>query len=190
VVDRNAWLIVVTGWTGAGKSTMAELLSSETGATVASFDWLMSALRDHPEVWSTVREPADRQRRIGWDLLSRVAEQQLRGGRSCILDLVAREQVRGEWSVMAERYGASFAVVECICSDIDTHRSRVEGRRRDIPGWYELTWDRVEHGRLTYDPLSNPKVVVDAVNSPDHNLSVVKRHLASIPPSGPARQMS
>jgi predicted kinase len=189
VVDRNAWLIVVTGWTGAGKSTMAELLSSETGATVASFDWLMSALRDHPEVWSTVREP-DRQRRIGWDLLSRVAEQQLRGGRSCVLDLVAREQVRGEWSVMAERYGASFAVVECICSDIDTHRSRVEGRRRDIPGWYELTWDRVEHGRLTYDPLSNPKVVVDAVNSPDHNLSVVKRHLASIPPSGPRRQMS
>src|SRR5690606_22423324 len=45
------WLIVVTGWTGAGKSTMADLLATEIGATVASFDWLMSALRSHDDVW-------------------------------------------------------------------------------------------------------------------------------------------
>ena len=73
-----------------------------------------------------------------------------------------------------------FAVVECVCSDIDLHRSRVEGRRREIPGWYELTWERVERARQLYEPLSEPKVVVDAVNPPEQNLDLVMRHLAGV----------
>lgn len=174
------WLIVVTGWTGAGKSTMADLVSAEIGATVASFDWLMSALRSHDAVWSAVEQPVEHQRRVGWDLLSRVAEQQLRGGRSCIVDLVAREQPRQELASLADRYGAAFAVVECVCSDVGVHRGRVEGRRRDIPGWYELDWNRVEQGRSLYQPLREPKVVIDAVAPPDQNLAHVMRHLGDV----------
>lgn len=44
-----------------------------------------------------VEEPVELQCSVGWDLLSRIVEQQLRGGRSCIVDLVAREQPRQEW---------------------------------------------------------------------------------------------
>lgn len=159
---------------------MADLVAAEIGATVASFDWLMSALRSHPAVWPTIEEPVERQRQIGWELLSRVAEQQLRGGRRCVLDLVAREQPRWEWIALADQYGASFAVVECVCSDVDIHRSRVESRQRDIPGWYELEWERVERGRHAYEPLSEPKVIVDAVNPPVQNLELVMRHLAGV----------
>ena len=106
-----------------------------------------------------------------WDLLARVAEQQLRRGASCVLDLVAREEPRREWSGLASRYGARFAVVECVCSDLDTHRHRVDGRRRDIPGWYELTWDDVRLGRERYRPLDEPKVRVDAVRPVEENLA-------------------
>jgi predicted kinase len=176
----SPWLVVVTGWTGAGKSTIADLVAAELGATVASFDWLLSALRGHDEVWSVVEEPVERQRRVGWDLLSRVAEQQLRRGGSCVVDLVAREQPRAEWEALADRSAASFAVVECVCSDVAIHRSRVEGRRRDIPGWYELEWDQVERGRRRYEPLRDPKVVVDAVHPPEQNLATVMHHLARV----------
>jgi predicted kinase len=178
-VQGEKWLVVVTGWTGAGKSTTADALAGALGATVASFDWVMSALRAHPHVWSVVEEPVETQRRVGWDLLSRVAEQQLRSGRSCVLDLVAREQPRREWAEMAGTYGASFGVVECVCSDIEVHRSRVDGRRREIPGWYELEWEWVERGRRFYEPLGEPKVVIDAVDSPEDNLLLVMRHLAA-----------
>jgi len=174
------WLIVVTGWTGAGKSTMAELVAAEVGATVASFDWLMSALRDHEDVWELVENPVERQRRVGWSLLGRVAEQQLRGGRSCVVDLVAREEPVGEWQQLADRYGASFAVVECICSDIEVHRTRVEGRSRMIPGWYELDWEGVVRGRQLYKQLSEPKVVIDAVQPVAENLHIVMHHLAAV----------
>ncbi len=179
------WLIVVTGWTGAGKSTMADLLAAGIRATVASFDWLMSALRSHDDVWAAVEQPVEHQRRVGWDLLSRAAEQQLRGDRSCIVDLVAREEPRRELDALARRYEAGFAVVECVCTDVAVHRRRVEGRRRDIPGWYELTWDRVERGRRLYQPLRAPKVVIDAVDPPEENLARVMRHLheGGAPPS-------
>lgn len=172
------WLVVVSGWTGAGKSTLADLLAADLGATVASFDWVMSGLRASPEVWAHVELPVERQRRVGWDLLARVAEQQLRRGASCVLDLVAREEPRREWAALADRYGARFGVVECVCSDLDVHRARVDGRRRDIPGWYELSWDHVELGRRRYRPLDEPKVRVDAVRPVEENLATVRRYLA------------
>lgn len=171
------WLVVVTGWTGAGKSTIAERVGRELDATVASFDWLMSALRAEPEIWAHVEVPVERQRRVGWNLLSRVAEQQLRQGSSCVLDLVARAEPVHEWRQLAAHHGARFAVIECVCSDIDVHRSRVDGRQRAIPGWYELEWDRVERGRQLYEPLPEPKVVIDATESIDANLDRVRRHL-------------
>jgi predicted kinase len=178
-VDLKAaqWLVVVTGWTGAGKSTIAERLGHELGATVASFDWLMSGLRAVPEVWAHVEVPVERQRRVGWHLLSRVAEQQLRRGSSCVLDLVARAEPVNEWRQLAALHGARFAVIECVCSDVDVHRGRVDGRQRGIPGWYELEWERVERGRQLYEPLPGPKVVIDATESVDANLDRVRYHL-------------
>ena len=84
---------------------------------------------------------------------------------------MAREEPRLEWQALADQYGAHFGVVECICSDVEVHRSRVEGRSRDIPGWYELQWERVQAGREHYIPLADPKVVVDAVETIDANFA-------------------
>lgn len=182
LVDRHnepqSWLIVVSGWTGAGKSTIADLIAAEVAATVVSFDWIMSGLRTMPAIWPTIERPVEVQRRAGWNLLSRVAEQQLRRGASCVLDLVAREEARVEWHELAARYGARFLVVECLCSDLDVHRSRIEGRDRDIPGWYELDWEQVQRGRTNYAPLNEPKLLLDAVDDLATNLELVRAALS------------
>lgn len=177
---ERSWLVVVSGWTGAGKSTISDAIADQVGATVASFDWLMSGLRADPAVWAALEQPVELQRRIGWNLLSRVAEQQLRAGRSCVLDLVAREEPRAEWADLAARHDAGFAVVECVCEDEELHRSRVEGRDRAIPGWYELTWARVQRGRELYPPLAEPKVVIDASRPVSENLDTVMAHLRAV----------
>jgi predicted kinase len=174
VVQR---LVLVSGWTGAGKSTIANAIATDLRCAVGSFDWLMSGLRSIDEVWKVVELPVERQRAVGWSLLTRLAEQELRHGRDLVLDLVARESPRGEWRALAERHGACFSVVECVCSDAEVHRSRVDGRIRDIPGWYELTWENVERGRSSYEPLREPKLVVDAVDDLDENLERVRHYL-------------
>jgi len=170
-------LVLVSGSTSTGKSTMAEAIGAEIGATVASFDWLMSGLRVFPDVWAAVELPVEKQRAIGWSLLSRIAEQQLRRGASVVLDLVARDEPLRDWQQLAADYGAKFSVVECICSDPVVLRTRTEARRRAIPGWYELTLDDVERSRTNYVPLVTPKVVVDAVAPLAENLARVREHL-------------
>lgn len=185
--ESGSWLVVVSGWTGAGKSTLADGLAHEFDATVVSFDWVMSGLRALPEVWDAVETPVELQRRVGWNLLSRVAEQQLRRGASCILDLVAREEPRLEWETLARRYGARFGVIECICSDEEMHRSRVDRRDRAIPGWYELDWDQVAAGRERYEPLNEPKLVLDATSSASSNLAAARQWLRSARMPGSAR---
>jgi predicted kinase len=172
-----AYLGLVGGPTGSGKSTMADAVAADLDATVASFDWLMSGLRAFPELWSAVEHPVEQQRAIGWSLLSRVAEQQLRRGASVVLDLVAREQPRESWAQLASRCGAAFHVIECICSDPVVLRERVDGRTRSIPDWYELSWEAVERSRANYVALAEPKLVVDAVSPFAENLAAVRRYL-------------
>ena len=68
-------------------------------------------------------------------------------------------------------------MVECICSDIEVHESRVVGRIRGIPGWNELDWKFVQISRATYEPLAVDKIVVDAVDPLETNLARVRAYL-------------
>jgi predicted kinase len=170
-------LVILGGPTGSGKSTMAEAIAADLGATIASFDWVMSGLRAFPDVWAALEYPVERQRSVGWSLLGRVAEQQLRGNRSVVLDLVAREEPRTQWTQLAARSDAGFHVIECICSDPEVLRQRVDGRIRGIPDWYELEWENVMRSRTNYAPLAEPKLVIDAVMPFADNLDAVRNYL-------------
>jgi predicted kinase len=79
-------LVVVTGWTGAGKSTIANAIAASLDATAVSFDWVMSGLRVFPELWADIELPVERQRSVGWSIMSRVIEQQLSRGASAVAD--------------------------------------------------------------------------------------------------------
>jgi predicted kinase len=171
-------VVIVSGWPGAGKSTIADAIAAATSATVVSFDWVMSGLRVFPDLWERVELPVERQREVGWALMSRVAEQQLRRGSSVVFDLVARDAVVDQWSRLAERTGAELSVIECFCDDERLHRARVENRERDIPGWYELTWEQAQRSRAHYLPLSfESKLVLSAHEPVQSNIERTLVHL-------------
>lgn len=172
-------VVLIGGTTGAGKSTIADALARRLCCSVASFDWLVSALRSFPDVWDAVERPRVKQRQVGCALISRVVEQELRRGASVVIDVVAREEARAEWAQLAATYEASFDVIECVCSDLSIHRERVESRERAIPGWYELSWGDAERGRAAYTPLREPKLVIDAVDPLDGNLEKVVAYVGA-----------
>lgn len=171
-------VVVFTGLPGTGKTTLSELLSRATGVPVFAADWLMGSLVPHGvlndlefETYSALHD----------GLMETLMVRQLRLGQSAITDCVVDDATAERWAGIAAGYGARLRVVECVCSDTELHRSRVEGRVRGIPGWHEIDWAHVEHMRAELPPFTLDRLVTDAVNPIEDNLALVEEYVAGSP---------
>lgn len=167
-------IIAVAGLPGTGKSTLAERLARETGTPAFSGDWLMGSLKPHG-----VFDDMDPQTYLAlWNgLLETLIVRQLLLGQSAINDGLIDDGTAERWTRLAAEHSAELKVIECVCSDTEVHRSRVEGRVRGIPGWHEIDWAHVERMRGEFPPLTVERLVVDAVDPLDANLAKVRDHL-------------
>jgi hypothetical protein len=144
-------LVLVTGLPGTGKSTVSEAIADMLHAPVLAHDWAMSGLRQFPEVQAALGEMEPSGHRVvGWSVLNALARAQLRRGCSVVLDGVARAPEIEDCRESARLEGVPLVVVATRCTDAAVHRSRIEGRQRLIPNWYELDWDHVERSLATW----------------------------------------
>jgi predicted kinase len=173
-------LVLITGLPATGKSTIAEQAGRALGAPVLGHDWAMSGLRPHPEIQEALDAMGLRGHRgVGWSLLWALARSQLRVGSSVVLDGVARgPEVEGTRRVAREEGAQSFVVLT-TCHDADLHRSRVEGRRRLIPNWYELDWDHVERARASWVPPDDVDLVLEAEEPLEQNAARLRSAIAA-----------
>src|SRR5512139_2668767 len=168
-------LIIFTGLPGAGKSSIAEAVARNLGIPVFAKDWLEAALI-HCELQPV--EGAPPLGSAGYQLLTILAERQLQLGQSVILDSVASTlTIRAEWRSLAQTYQAKWRVIECTCSDIATHRDRLGGRQRGIPGWHELDWSEVERVKAYYAPWEEERLILDAVKPLEENIAAALHYL-------------
>jgi predicted kinase len=171
-------VVLFGGPPATGKSTLADTIGRELPAPVIAFDWTLAALTPFPELYDALNAmERERYQDVGYGLMAQALEKQLRNSQSVILDCVARTRAIARWSEMAAAHHAPMHIIECVCSDADVHRSRVDGRIRAIPGWYELEWSQVERSRTSYEPLPNEKLVIDAVEPLADNLARVRAYL-------------
>jgi predicted kinase len=167
-------LIIFSGLPGTGKSTLAEMLGGQLSIPVFAKDWLDATLLCNGLTSTLEDKPLGF---VGYELLSVLAERQLMLNQSVILDSVASTQsIRNRWRQLANLYQAHWRVIECICSDEELHRAKLNHRQRDIPGWHELTWDEVEKVKSYYLPWEGEHLTLDMVNSLDVNFSRVKSY--------------
>ncbi|MGO9557493.1 MAG: AAA family ATPase [Acidimicrobiales bacterium] len=160
-------LVLVTGTPGSGKSTLSKALAPELGAAVLGWDWGMAALTGFETVMAGVRALSRVEyRRLGWQILWSFAESELRSGRSVIVDGVARSTECESVRELAARYDAASVVALLSCEDLAVVRDRVEGRRREIPGWQELTWHSVQTTLANWLPPDDVDVAFDTASGP------------------------
>jgi predicted kinase len=163
-----ASLVLVTGLPGTGKSTVAETVGRILGAAVIGHDWVMSGLRPFPEIQAVLDEMEPSGHRVvGWSLLDALARSQLRQGRSVVLDGVARSAEIDRCRQTAGEESVALVVIATRCSDLGLHRTRIERRRREIPGWYELEWSQVERSRATWVDPEGADLEVDTAGHGD-----------------------
>ena len=172
---KTPHLIILAGLPGVGKSRIAEAVARELGIPVFAKDWLEAMLR------RCKLQPTDEGSSLGfagYELLTTLAERQLRLGQSVILDSVASTlSIRAEWHTLAQAYHAVWRVIECVCSDETAHRARLDTRQRNIPAWHELDWAEVERVQAYYAPWDEDRSILDAVWPLEENVAVALRYL-------------
>src|SRR5262245_37210182 len=112
-------LIILSGRSGAGKTTIARALAATIDAVHLRIDSIEQALRS---CGVTVESQ-------GYVVAYAVAEDNLRLGRMVIADSVNPWPLtRDAWKSVAVRAGVPALDVEIVCSDTPEHRRRVESR--------------------------------------------------------------
>lgn len=167
--------VVFSGLPGTGKSTLADADARALHIPVFTKDWLEATFVRCGLTQLPDGKPLGH---AGYELLTTLAERQLQLGQSVILDSVASTaSIRQAWQELANRYQASWRVIECICKDETVHRARLAARQRGIPGWHELTWVEVERVRAYYAPWDEERLVVDMTRPLTDNISTVLSYL-------------
>ena len=168
----TSMLVLVTGLQGTGKSTIAARCADLLDAPVLAVGLGhggADTVRACPSDTGGPRSPDVP--RGGWAVMWQLSRAELQRGRSVVLDGLARsDEVTGTRALAAE-HGVECLVVLTTCDDPELHRSRVDGRTRGIPGWYELSWDHVAETRRTWKPPADVDVVLDCGQPVEHNAS-------------------
>jgi predicted kinase len=118
-------------------------------------------------------------RGVGWSILWALARSQLRRGLAVVLDGVARAPEVEGTRALAREEGVPSLVVLTECSDAELHRSRIEGRQRGIPGWYELDWDHVARARGEWEELDDINVVLGETATIAQNAASLRSALSA-----------
>ena len=152
-------LVVFSGLPGTGKSTLAEEVARLLGCPLFTKDQLEATL------WRSGITAEQNSGFAAYELLTTLVREQVRRGQSAVVDSVATfERIRADWRELAGQHDAAFRVVECVCSDSAVHRQRLAGRQRGIPGWYEVSWAEVERVRSRYEPWTDARLILDALD--------------------------
>jgi predicted kinase len=167
-------LVLITGPPGTGKSTLADHAADTLGAPVLGWDWAMAGMTGFDALTTALRGMPDLEyRRVGWSILWNLATAQLRRRRSVVLDGVARTTEVDRTRALAGATDSNCVVVATSCTDRLLHRTRVEGRTRNIPGWHELDWDHVASLLSRWEQPADIDLHLDAVAPLETNISLL-----------------
>ena len=157
-------LIVLAGLPGSGKSTVAEGLSRHFSLPLFSIDPIEAAM------WRGGL-PRDQTGIAAYVVAQTLAGEHLRLGQSVVIDAVNPvEAPRAAWRILAAKYRAGLAIIECVCLDEAAHRRRIEARVRNIEGMPEVTWAGVEKRRTEYEIWSDARLTLDTSAHPPERL--------------------
>ena len=168
---RVTVLIVLSGMSGTGKSSIATGVGHARQAPVLSVDPIESAILRAGIAASFETGLA------AYLVAEAVAAGCVQAGMDVVIDAVnSVDEARDMWRALARRHGVRLAIIECVLSDPVIHAQRVAGRDRGL-ALAEPTWADVERRKAEWTPWPEPHLILDAVDAAQVNLQKALAYL-------------
>ncbi len=166
-------LVVVGGLPGVGKSTIAASLARRTGANFVRIDAIETGI-----ALAGLESPLTAGVG-GYVVGNQIVRSMLIEQLDVIVDAVnpVAEARRG-WIDLAVELDVAVLTVEVICSDVDLHRRRIEGRTPNLPGHEMPTWEDVVE--LSYEPWPDADIVLDSAEGDQNLIDALASRLTSL----------
>lgn len=151
-------LIALRGLPGSGKSTLGRALSRRLGWPIIDKDDVKDLIDGHCDDSGT----------LAYAVMFNVARRQLQQGLNVICDSpLTYASLYEQARQVAQETGAKLVVLECVCSDEEEWRRRVDSRREmGLPGHHMTSWEKLQgykgmvEGKTDY-ALADERLVVD-----------------------------
>jgi len=148
-------IILICGYPGVGKTTLANELAPLINAVVLSTDKIRKELIVNPNY-------SDREIRLIYDILILFAKYLHNSEINCILDATINEQKsRDDIKKRLDLKDEQFKIIECICPE-ELIISRIQNRKRDYSDADISIYKMIKN---RYEPIKEKHITVDTSNS-------------------------
>jgi predicted kinase len=165
-VLTESTFIVMRGFPGTGKSTIARLLASALHASLIDRDIIrqtaVQELGELPQVGQ-----------FSYELMFALAREQLSLGLSVVVDTPLTYRTTYEQcKELAKAFQTPMLVVHCQCPP-EVQKRRLEDRRGNVSAFQITSWDEWEQWKTRFEDYEDGGCTIDTSNPMDDSLATV-----------------
>ena len=165
-VHTGSTFIVMRGYPGTGKSTIARLLAAALHTPLIDRDIIrqtaVDLLGNQPQVG-----------RFSYELMFALAREQLRLGLSVVVDTPLTYRTTYEQcKELAGSFQTPMLVVHCQCPP-EVQKRRLEGRKGKVSEFQITSWEEWEQWKPRFEEFEDGGCIIDTSNPMDDSLARV-----------------
>jgi predicted kinase len=167
-VHTGSTFIVMRGYPGTGKSTIARLLAAALHAPLIDRDIIrqmaVDLFGDLPQIGH-----------FSYELMFALAREQLRLGLSVVVDMpLTYHATYEQCKELAQAFHTPMLVVHCQCPP-EVQKRRLEDRKGKVSEFQITSWEEWEQWKPRFEEFEDEGCIIDTSNPMDESLAKVMR---------------